>query len=97
MHSSLPFFSIRRGPRIGALGVAAVLVGAALALPLVSLLASLFGGASDAWAHLVATALPRYAGNTLLLVLLVGCGVVSMGVVSAWLVTAYRFPGRGFL
>ena len=33
----------------------------------------------------------------MLLLLAVACGVVSMGVVSAWLVTAYRFPGRGLL
>jgi iron(III) transport system permease protein len=97
VHPSIAFSFLRRGPRLGALGVVAVLTGLALALPLVAVLASLFGGVSDAWAHLAATALPRYVGNTLLLVLLVGCGVVSMGVVSAWLVTAYRFPGRGFL
>ena len=32
-----------------------------------------------------------------MLLVAVACGVVSMGVVSAWLVTAYRFPGRGLL
>jgi iron(III) transport system permease protein len=88
---------MRRGAKLGALGVASLAIAAALALPIVSVLASLFGGASDAWAHLAATALPRYVGNTLALALLVGLGVTSMGVVSAWLVTAYRFPGRGFL
>src|SRR5262245_15601929 len=55
---------------------------------------SLFGGATDTWAHLLETALPRYVLNTALLLALVACGVVSIGVVSAWLVTAYRFPGR---
>ena len=97
MDTSLPFAFLRRGSRLGALGVAALLIAAALALPLVSVIASLFGGVSDAWAHLAATALPRYVVNTLVLALLVGAGVISMGVVSAWLVTAYRFPGRGFL
>ena len=58
---------------------------------------SFLGGASDLWAHLAATALPRYVGNTALLLVAVACGVVSIGVVAAWLVTAYRFPGRGVL
>ena len=44
-----------------------------------------------------ATALPRYVGNTALLLVAVACGVVSIGVVAAWLVTAYRFPGHALL
>jgi len=70
----------------------------ALALPVVFVVAaSAFAGAGDAWSHIVSTALARYVGNTLLLLLAVACGVISMGVVSAWLVTAYRFPGRDWL
>jgi iron(III) transport system permease protein len=68
-----------------------------LALPVVSVVTSFFSGAGDTWAHLAATALPRYVANTALLLALVTCGVVSIGVVSAWLVTAYRFPGRDVL
>jgi iron(III) transport system permease protein len=68
-----------------------------LALPLLSVLSHLFAGASDAWSHIAATALPRYVGNTLLLLLGVAWGVVSMGVLCAWLVTAYRFRGRDTL
>ena len=58
---------------------------------------SIFTGAGETWAHLAATALPRYVLNTALLLLAVAWGVVSMGVLSAWLVTAYRFPGRDVL
>jgi iron(III) transport system permease protein len=79
------------------LGGVAVLVAALLSLPVLAVVGSFLGGASDNWSHLTATALPRYVGNTLLLLVAVACGVVSMGVVSAWLVTAYRFPGRGLL
>ncbi|HEX9184087.1 MAG TPA: iron ABC transporter permease, partial [Burkholderiales bacterium] len=68
-----------------------------MALPVAYVVMSFFGGAGDTWAHLAATALPRYVANTLLLLVLVTFGVVSMGVVSAWLVTAYRFPGRDVL
>jgi iron(III) transport system permease protein len=73
------------------------LIGALLALPMLFIVASLFGGTSETWAHLAATALPRYVWNTIGLLLAVASGVISMGVLSAWLVTAYRFPGRGVL
>ena len=86
-----------KNPNPTALGGIAVLIAALLSLPVLAVVASFLGGASDNWGHLAATALPRYVGNTLLLLVAVACGVVSMGVVSAWLVTAYRFPGRGFL
>jgi iron(III) transport system permease protein len=82
---------------LGLLGSAAILIAAVLALPVVSVLMSLFTGAGDTWTHLAATALPRYVLNTLVLLALVTAGVVSIGVVSAWLVTAYRFPGRDVL
>ncbi len=72
-------------------------IAAVLALPIISVVASVFAGAGDTWAHLAATALPRYVWNTLLLLLGVACGVISMGVLSAWLITAYRFPGRDLL
>jgi iron(III) transport system permease protein len=84
-------------PRLGLLGISTLLIAAALALPVVSVVSSIFLGATDAWTHLAATALPRYVGNTLLLLLGVAAGVISMGVLSAWLVTMYRFPGRDSL
>ena len=59
--------------------------------------ASVFSGESETWRHLLATAMPRYVGNTALLLAAVACGVISIGVVSAWLVTMYRFPGRALL
>jgi iron(III) transport system permease protein len=82
---------------LGLLGGIAVLIAAVVALPVVFVVLSLFSGTGDTWAHLAATALPRYVLNTVVLLALVACGVVSIGVVSAWLITAYRFPGRGVL
>jgi iron(III) transport system permease protein len=79
------------------LGGIAVVIAAVAALPVVFVVLSLFGGVGETWAHLAATALPRYVVNTALLLALVTFGVVSIGVVSAWLVTAYRFPGRDVL
>jgi len=82
---------------LGLLGSAALLIAAALALPIFSITASVFGGGTDTWAHLAATSLPRYVWNTALLLLAVAWGVISMGVLCAWLVTVYRFPGRDIL
>lgn len=50
----------------------------------------------DIWAHLVATVLPGYVVNTLLLMLGVGIGVLVIGISTAWVVTMYRFPGHRF-
>ena len=83
--------------RLGLLGAAALGTGALLALPVLAVVASVFQGGGEAWAHLAGTLLPLYVGNTLLLLAGVAWGVISMGVVSAWLITAYRFPGRDTL
>lgn len=83
--------------RYGSLGVATLLIGALLALPVLSVVANVFAGGGEAWAHIVETSLPAYTANTLLLLLAVSVGVISMGVLSAWLVTSYRFAGRDFL
>jgi iron(III) transport system permease protein len=83
--------------RVGFLGGIALLIATLLALPLLSVVASIFQGAGETWSHLAATALPRYIWNTVLLLIAVAWGVISMGVLSAWLVTAYRFPGRDVL
>jgi iron(III) transport system permease protein len=85
------------GGRIGLLGGFALLLAALLALPVLTVAWSVFEPAGDAWRHLAATLLGHYIWNTALLLVLVACGVISMGVVSAWLVTAYRFPGARML
>jgi iron(III) transport system permease protein len=82
---------------LGLLGATALAVGALLALPVLAVVSSVFRGGGDTWSHLAATGLPAYALNTFLLLLAVAWGVISMGVLSAWLVTAYRFPGRDLL
>jgi iron(III) transport system permease protein len=49
------------------------------------------------WSHLASTVLPEYIFNTFLLAFLVGVGVIVFGVVAAWFVTAYSFPGQRLL
>ncbi|MEK6243963.1 MAG: iron ABC transporter permease [Pseudomonadota bacterium] len=83
--------------RVGFLGAISLGAAALILLPILVVLASVLGPAGDTWAHLARTALGQYVANTALLVLLVAVGVVSIGVLSAWLVTAYRFPGQRVL
>jgi iron(III) transport system permease protein len=83
-----------RGRPIVWLSVGIALV---LALPILAVLASLLEPAGETWRHLAATVLLRYIGNTAALLVLVAMGVVSIGVVSAWLVATYRFPGARLL
>jgi iron(III) transport system permease protein len=74
--------------------VAAVLVAAAVLLPLLALAWTAAQGSDGLWSHIAANVLPRAAWNTALLLLGVGALVVSVGTGAAWLVTAYEFPGR---
>lgn len=85
----------RRRPAVAtswaiAVGVIAVLVAA----PLAFVVASLLTPSVDVWQHLWETRLPTMITSTLLLLVLVGAGTLVVGAGLAWLVTAYRFPGR---
>ncbi|WP_135075551.1 iron ABC transporter permease [Terasakiella sp. SH-1] len=48
----------------------------------------------DIWSHLVETVLTDYISNTLLLMIFVALGTLSIGVGSAWVVSMCRFPGK---
>ncbi|WGF89959.1 ABC transporter permease [Marinivivus vitaminiproducens] len=88
--------SIRAG-RLDRWSVAAALLALVLALPVLAVIATAFGDAQGIWSHLAGTLLPRYVGNSLLLIALVGLGSLVVGTGAAWLVSACRFPGRGLL
>ncbi|MDB5512888.1 MAG: iron transporter permease [Enterovirga sp.] len=64
-----------------------------MAAPLLSLVASASLGGSDALAALAASVLPDALRQTVLLLLGVAVFAGSMGTVTAWLVTAFRYPG----
>ena len=75
---------------------AAVVVAVALA-PIVALAVIALGGDAGAWRHLFAVVVPRATLETALLVTGVTAFTVMVGAGSAWLVTAYDFPGRRVL
>lgn len=85
-----PAFSVR-----SPLVLLSSLIGVLVALPVLSVGASLFAGETGAtWAHLAATVLPEYVQNSLWLALYVGFGVALLGVATAWFAAMTDFPGR---
>jgi len=77
--------------------VAATLVALAMLGPLLALAWTAAQGSAGLWSHIGAYVLPHAARTTLLLLLGVGVLVAVLGTGSAWLVSAYDFPGRRLL
>jgi iron(III) transport system permease protein len=71
----------------------AIAIALFVATPIIFVLGSIFSDAGEVWSHLAATVLTDYVVNSLWLVLGVSCGVLIIGVSTAWLVTMCRFPG----
>lgn len=68
-----------------------------LALPVLGVLGAWLGLDAQSWgtlAHQAQTVLPEYAGQSMLLLLAVGVGVVLVGGLCAAAVTLFEFPGR---
>lgn len=68
-----------------------------VALPVLTVLGSLFLPAGETWAHLRATVLSDYVANTVFLMLGVGLLAAVIGVGTAWMVATKEFPGRRWL
>ena len=83
--------------RLGWLGWASIVTAALVLAPILAVIWNVFLPSETTWTHLVSTVLPGYIWNTLLLVFMVAVGVISCGAFSAWLVTAYAFPGQRVL
>jgi len=66
-------------------------------LPILSVLWIAFHPQENIWPHLMATTLPRYLANTLLLMAATGVLTAMVGTGAAWLVVMYRFPLHGVL
>lgn len=81
-----------RAALFGAMAVAFLVV-----LPVLVLAGHAVMADSSHWAHLASYVLPQAMWNTLLLLLGVGVVCAALGTGSAWLVTAYDFPGRSVL
>jgi iron(III) transport system permease protein len=84
-----PIPDLTAGWRIAATGIGLVAVA-----PLLALAWQAAGGNVGQWAHLAEHVLPRAGLNTLLVLAGVGVIVGIVGTGTAWLVTAFEFPGR---
>ena len=83
----------RRG--FSGLVVASLVLAVFIAVPIVSVATNLLvGGSGETWNHLASTVLPDYILNTVILCVGVSCGVIVVGVSTAWLVSLHDFPGR---
>ncbi len=75
-------------------GVYAVLVALLVSIPLLVVFSAVFAPTGEVWRHLVDTVLWLYIGNTIWIILGVGLSTLVTGVLTAWIVTTCRFPGR---
>ncbi len=73
---------------------AAGVITAVLLGPILAVFGAATGDSSGLWRHLFETVLPRYVGNTLILMAGVGIVTLVFGVSAAWTVVRYDFVGR---
>lgn len=91
--------SMSRLPRSNrpGLSTAGLVLAALVSLPLLAVLLAAAVPAGPVWAHIAATTLPEMLGNSVMLAGLVAVMAGSAGALTAWLVTACRFPGHRLL
>ena len=71
-----------------------VIISLLLAIPVFTILISLFKGTGEMWEHIISYFLIDYIQNSL--ILLLGSGIICfvIGTSSAWVVSRYKFKGR---
>jgi len=89
--------SMRAGSRVSLLTIAAMLLSALVAMPLIAIFVIALTGGTNGWQHLIANVLPRSGAQTLLLLVMTGAFTTITGVTTAWLVTMFDFPFRRLL
>ncbi|MCK0167411.1 iron ABC transporter permease [Jannaschia sp. S6380] len=77
---------------IGALVIAALVI-----VPIAAVFWMAAFPSENIWPHLATTVLPRYLGNTLVLMVGVGLLTAVVGTGTAWIVAMHDFPGRRWL
>ena len=71
-----------------------IAIAGLVTVPIFAVIYLAFSPDDNIWPHLIDTVLPGYITTTLLLMIGVGIGTLTIGVCTAWLVTMCRFPGR---
>ncbi|MHA6347410.1 ABC transporter permease [Roseivivax sp. CAU 1761] len=83
-----------RAPRINPWSAGALAIAALVLAPIVSVLWLALFPTDNIWPHLITTTLPRYLGNTAVLMAGTGLLTACIGTGAAWLVSRYDFPAR---
>ncbi len=89
--------SMPAGSRISPLTMAAIVLSALVAMPLIAIFVIALTGGTNGWQHLIVNVLPRSGAQTLLLLVMTGALTTITGVTTAWLVTMFDFPFRRLL
>ena len=71
-----------------------LLTALVFAIPILTIGSFLFQPSGDIWQHLVDTVLADYLFNTVMLMIGVSLGTLSMGIICAWLTSLCQFPGK---
>ncbi|MCH8182892.1 MAG: iron ABC transporter permease [Proteobacteria bacterium] len=79
---------------LNAWSIYAVVIALLVSVPILVVFSAVFAPTGEVWRHLVDTVLWNYIRNTLWIMLGVGLATLFTGVLTAWLVTTCRFPGR---
>jgi iron(III) transport system permease protein len=95
----LPFASGRRSGSWHPLQIASLLAALLVGVPIAGVLSNLAAGVGEAgagttFAHLWATVLPEYLGNSLTIAVIVVALAAVIGIGCAWLVAVFDFPGK---
>ncbi|MFN3262971.1 MAG: ABC transporter permease [Pikeienuella sp.] len=83
-----------RLPDLWTLG--ALLIAAAILTPIFAVGWMAFFPRENIWPHLLATVLPGYVWNSVILMAMTGLGAAMIGTGAAWLTVMTDFPGRRF-
>ena len=86
--------SIFKLPQFNRWSLPIVFIALLMALPVIVIGSFVLQSTNDNWQHLVDTLLNEYILNSLILMLGVSVGVLSMGVITAWLTSMCDFPAR---
>lgn len=77
--------------------IGAIVIAALVLTPVLSIIWIAFHPVENIWPHLISTVLPRYLGNTIVLMIGVAVLTATVGTGAAWLIAMYRFPGSRVL
>ncbi|TYB82507.1 iron ABC transporter permease [Maritimibacter fusiformis] len=89
--------SRRRMGLPGPWSAGALVIGAAVVLPILAVVWIALTPVENVWPHLIETTLPRYLGNTAVIAGSVALLAAMVGTGAGWLVAMYRFPGSRWL